>query len=91
MNNRTPTLGFAALVLAVAAVLVGCQTSGSAVTSPAPQSNPAGDIPDNQAFVAGWQGADETGFPSCSAHNGDATSPIPSRPVPRLVLSKRVQ
>jgi hypothetical protein len=58
MNNPTRTLGFAAAVLATATVLAGCETSGprsstsnSAVTSPAPESNPAGDIPDNQAFV----------------------------------------
>ena len=48
-------------VLATAAVLAGCATSGNGpsgsaadsgtVTSAAPESNPAGDIPDTQAFV----------------------------------------
>jgi hypothetical protein len=51
----------AAAVVATAAVLAGCGTSGtapsgssadsSAVTTAAPENNPAGDIPDNQVFV----------------------------------------
>ena len=63
MRNPTRTLAVAAAALATAAaVLVGCGTSatapsGSATLSsstaaaPTPESNPAGDIPDNQAFV----------------------------------------
>ena len=61
MRNPTRTLAVAAAVLATAAVLVGCGTSGTApsgsgagsstLTAAAPETNPAGDIPDNQAFV----------------------------------------
>jgi hypothetical protein len=52
-----------AAVLAIAAVLAGCGTSGTAPSgsatlssstaagAPTPKSNPAGDIPENQAFV----------------------------------------
>ena len=62
MRNPTRTLAVAAAVLATAAVLAGCGTSGTApsgsaalssstAAAPTPESNPAGDIPDNQAFV----------------------------------------
>jgi hypothetical protein len=61
MRNPTRTLAGVAAVLATAAVLVGCGTSGTApsgsgagsstLTAPAPENNPAGDIPDNQAYV----------------------------------------
>ena len=61
MRNPTRTLAVAAAVLATAAVLGGCGASGTApsgsatlsstVTAPTPESNPAGDIPDNQVFV----------------------------------------
>lgn len=60
MRNTTRTLMVAAATLATAAVLAGCGSSGTApmgsatVTSTAmaaPEINPAGDIPDNQAFV----------------------------------------
>ena len=62
MRNPTRTLAVAAAVLATAAVLVGCGTSGTApsgsatlssstAAAPTPETNPAGDIPDNQAFV----------------------------------------
>jgi hypothetical protein len=62
MRNPTRTLAVAAAVLATAAaVLGGCGTSGTApsgsgagsstVTTPAPENNPAGDIPDNQVYV----------------------------------------
>jgi hypothetical protein len=61
MRNPARTLTVATAALATAAVLAGCGTSGTAptgsatgsstVTSAAPESNPAGDIPDNQAFV----------------------------------------
>ena len=62
MRNPTRTLAVAAAALATAAVLAGCGASatapsGSATLSsstaaaPTPESNPAGDIPDNQAFV----------------------------------------
>jgi Tfp pilus assembly protein PilX len=62
MRNPTRTLAVAAAVLATAAaVLAGCGTSGTApsgsgagsstVTTSAPENNPAGDIPDNQAYV----------------------------------------
>ena len=62
MRNPTRTLAVAAAALATGAVLAGCGTSatapsGSATLSsstaaaPTPESNPAGDIPDNQAFV----------------------------------------
>ena len=62
MRNPTRTLAVAAAALATAAVLAGCGASatapsGSATLSsstaaaPTPESNPAGDIPDNQAYV----------------------------------------
>jgi hypothetical protein len=62
MRNPTRTLAVAAAVLATAAVLGGCGASGTApsgsatlssstAAAPAPETNPAGDIPDNQAFV----------------------------------------
>src|SRR3954453_16758281 len=62
MRNPTRTLAVVAAVLATAAVLVGCGASGTApsgspplnsitAAAPPPESNPAGDIPDNQAFV----------------------------------------
>jgi hypothetical protein len=62
MRNPSRTLAVAAAVLATAAVLGGCGTSGTApsgsatlssstAASPTPETNPAGDIPDNQAFV----------------------------------------
>ena len=62
MRNPTRTLAVAAAVLATAAVLAGCGISGTApsgsatlssspAAAPTPESNPAGDIPDNQAFV----------------------------------------
>ena len=60
MRNTARTLTVATAALATAAVLAGCATrttpTGSAtrsstVMSAAPESNPAGDIPDNQAFV----------------------------------------
>jgi hypothetical protein len=61
MRSTTPTVSGVAAVLAAAAVLAGCGTSGTApsgsgagsstLTAPAPETNPAGDIPDNQAFV----------------------------------------
>jgi hypothetical protein len=61
MRNTARTLSVAAAVLATAAVLVGCGTSATApsgsgagsstLTTSAPETNPAGDIPDNQAFV----------------------------------------
>src|SRR6267142_450896 len=61
MRSTTPTVSGVAAVLAAAAVLGGCGTSGTApsgpgagsstLTAPAPENNPAGDIPDNQAFV----------------------------------------
>src|SRR4029077_5671897 len=55
-------LAVAAAVLGTAAVLAGCGTSGtppsgsptlssSTAAAPTPESTPAGDIPDNQAFV----------------------------------------
>ena len=62
-ENLTRTLAVAAAALATAAaVLAGCGTSatapsGSATLSsstaaaPTPETNPAGDIPDNQAYV----------------------------------------
>src|SRR4029077_1046203 len=62
MRNPTRTLAVAAAVLATAAVLVGCGTSGTAPSGaatlrsstaapPTPETTPAADIPDNQAFV----------------------------------------
>ena len=61
MRRTTPSLSVVMAVLATAAVLAGCAASGSGpsgsaadsgtVTSAAPESNPAGDIPDTQAFV----------------------------------------
>jgi hypothetical protein len=61
MRSTTPTVSGVAAVLAAAAVLGGCGTSGTApsgsgagsstLSTSAPESNPAGDIPDNQAFV----------------------------------------
>ncbi|HEY2197638.1 MAG TPA: hypothetical protein VGH69_08080 [Mycobacterium sp.] len=61
MSDNARTLWVAAAALATAAVLAGCGSSGttptgsatrsSTVMSAAPESNPAGDIPDNQAFV----------------------------------------
>src|SRR6478735_279890 len=62
MRNPTRTLAVVAAVLAPAAVLAGCGISGTApsgsatlssstAAAPTPESNPAGDIPDNQAFV----------------------------------------
>jgi len=62
MRNPTRTLAVAAAALATAAVLAGCGASATAPSGPAtlssstaaaptPESNPAGDIPDNQAFV----------------------------------------
>ena len=61
MRNPTRTLAVVAAVLATAAVLVGCGISATApsgsgavrvlLPAPAPETNPAGDIPDNQAFV----------------------------------------
>jgi hypothetical protein len=61
MRNPTRTLAVTAAVLATAAVLGGCGISATApsgsgagsstLTAPAPETNPAGDIPDNQAFV----------------------------------------
>jgi hypothetical protein len=62
MRNPTRTLAVAAAALATAAaVLGGCGTSvtapsgsgagSSTVTTSAPETNPAGDIPDNQAYV----------------------------------------
>ncbi|HZN78489.1 MAG TPA: hypothetical protein VFC01_02200, partial [Mycobacterium sp.] len=62
MRNPTRTLAVVAAVLATAAVLGGCGASGTApsgsatlssttAAAPAPETNPAGDIPDNQAFV----------------------------------------
>jgi hypothetical protein len=62
MRSTTPTVSGVAAVLAAAAVLAGCgTTSGTApsgsgagsstLTTPAPETNPAGDIPDNQAYV----------------------------------------
>src|SRR5258708_14413438 len=62
MRRRRGTGWGVAGVLAAAAVLAGCGTSGTApsgsgtlssstAAAPAPESNPAGDIPDNQAFV----------------------------------------
>src|SRR5258708_37162679 len=62
MRRRRGTGWGVAGVLAAAAVLAGCGTSGTApsgsatlssstAAAPTPESNPAGDIPDNQAFV----------------------------------------
>ena len=61
MRNTTRIILGAAAIAATAAVLAGCGTSGtapsgssadsSAVTTAAPENNPAGDIPDNQVFV----------------------------------------
>jgi hypothetical protein len=60
IRNTAHTLTVAAATLATAAVLAGCGTGGiaptgsatlSTVMTPAQESNPAGDIPDNQAFV----------------------------------------
>src|ERR1700757_4446015 len=62
MRNSVRTLAVAAAVLATAAGLAGCGTSSTApsgsgtlssstAAAPTPESNPAGDIPDNQAFV----------------------------------------
>jgi hypothetical protein len=61
MRSTTRTLSVAAAVLATAAVLAGCGNSGTApsgstaaggaATTAAPENNPAGDIPDNQAYV----------------------------------------
>jgi hypothetical protein len=62
MRNPTRTLAVAAAALTTAAaVLGGCGTSvtapsgsgagSSTVTTSAPETNPAGDIPDNQAYV----------------------------------------
>ena len=61
MRNTTRIILSAAAVVATAAVFAGCGTSGtapsgsstdsSAVTTAAPENNPAGDIPDNQVFV----------------------------------------
>jgi hypothetical protein len=62
MRNPTRTLAVAAAALATAAaVLGGCGTSGTApsgsgagsstLTTSAPETNPAGDIPDTQAYV----------------------------------------
>jgi|tagenome__1003787_1003787.scaffolds.fasta_scaffold20424350_2 hypothetical protein len=59
IRNIAHILTLAAATLATAAVLAGCGTSGTAPTGSAsstvitavPESNPAGDIPDNQAFV----------------------------------------
>jgi hypothetical protein len=60
IRNTAHTLTVAAATLATAAVLAGCGTGGIAPTgsatlgtvmTAAQESNPAGDIPDNQAFV----------------------------------------
>ena len=60
MRNTTRIILGAAAIAATAAVLAGCGTSGTApsgsnadiaVTTAAPENNPAGDIPDNQVFV----------------------------------------
>jgi hypothetical protein len=57
----TPSLSVVVPVVAAAVVLAGCAASGppsgsaagsDTVSSAAPESNPAGDIPDTQAFVA---------------------------------------
>jgi hypothetical protein len=61
MRNTARTLTVTTAALATAAVVAGCGSSGTTPTgsatrsgtvmSAAPESNPAGDIPDNQAFV----------------------------------------
>jgi hypothetical protein len=60
IRSTAHTLTVAAATLATAAVLAGCGTSGTApmgsatvssTAMAAPEINPAGDIPDNQAFV----------------------------------------
>jgi hypothetical protein len=62
MRNTTCTVSGVAALLAVTAVLAGCGASGTApsgsatlssstAAAPAPETNPAGDIPDTQAFV----------------------------------------
>jgi hypothetical protein len=62
MRNTKRTVSGVAAVLAAAAVVAGCGASGTApsepatlssstAAAPAPETNPAGDIPDTQAFV----------------------------------------
>jgi hypothetical protein len=62
MRNTRRTVSGVAALLAVTAVLAGCGASGTApsgsatlssstAAAPAPETNPAGDIPDTQAFV----------------------------------------
>jgi hypothetical protein len=60
MRNTALSLSVAAAIVAIAVVLAGCGTKGSAPAGSATasgavttvsESNPAGDIPDNQAFV----------------------------------------
>src|SRR3979411_2341681 len=63
MRNTMRVVSGVAAVLAAAAVLVGCGTSGTAPSgsatlgsstdaAPTAGRTPAGDIPDNQAYVA---------------------------------------
>jgi hypothetical protein len=62
MRNTTATLALAAAASTTAAVLAGCATistapstpapASSTAAAPAPENNPAGDIPDNQTYVA---------------------------------------
>src|SRR3989442_348390 len=61
MTNATRAFAVTAAALISAAVLAGCGTSGprsstassaaTTPTTPTTESNPAGDIPDNQAYV----------------------------------------
>jgi hypothetical protein len=53
MRTRTPLITVGVLVLAIGAAACGSSSSGSSSTpkANAPEQSPAGDIPDNQAFV----------------------------------------
>lgn len=89
MRNPTRTLAVAAAALATAAaVLVGCGTSATApsgsathssstAAAPTPETNPAGDIPDNQAYVPFTP---PTGLFTVSVPEGWGAAPTAPRP-----------